>query len=444
MNRRLRLGLLTLAVLLLQGCAVVMQSADCDRPTTRGAMAPAVYLVTLPYAYKGKQPNARAQKAVEALNQLAHAEVLRMAADTVDMHVTQLRDQGNGCRIEEIYSAYEEGGLLSNRVRANVVFFWGEVYADGDRITVQSNVRVLWKDEDAKSIWIDPSRPSGLRAGVPTKGESYPFWGKLPYTSIAFPSRPLGQGLTDPGTLAQLPGGWDSMDMKNRMDIPAQFTIARRTGEWVELQNARLGRPSVWVRVGKSGEAAAGTLLLPELSFANAVAGFANFRKYGALNPSVARDMSRRFDEFRRVYASEGGTDLRNSMAAADVIQGFLELTRDDDGAPAHRKKAAQLFDRALTATPADSNTLNLSAMADIASGCCASRQASLKVQQQLELARQLDAGDFDIARNLITWYAYIRSQREAVLPEPRAELDRRREALKKGLCDAGICAHLE
>ncbi|RYG06855.1 MAG: hypothetical protein EON92_19420, partial [Burkholderiales bacterium] len=95
MTRRFMLLAAALLALLLQGCAVTMQTAPCDKPAVSSTFAPAAYLIVLPYTYRGDQSNPPEPQAaaIRTLNQLARAEALRMSAETKDMHVTLLEDR---------------------------------------------------------------------------------------------------------------------------------------------------------------------------------------------------------------------------------------------------------------------------------------------------------------------------------------------------------------
>jgi len=405
----------------LQGCATTVLTAACDNPKVSNRSIPFIYLVMLPYVYRGDSaPSEMHRSAVAALNDVARLQVVRMGAEASDMHVTLLQDGGKGCEIEMVHKAFTEKRLLKAQLLSTVVFYWGEVFEAEDRMIVQSHVRVLWKNPNDDVV--------SFETPLPRSDRRLRFNGTVPYSTVSFPPRnlPIGDEVGGGGLRMLLEARSGAMPGAEAVPLPKSFLINQRVGNWVELRD-RETQASSWVAVTDPGSNAKS--LLPELSFAQALAAYVSYST--APNDSVAANSIRWLDEFRAAYPSTGGEAQRQSMAVADLIEAVLRLARN--AGEADQLRAAELMDKAVAALPTNSAALNLAGISRI-ERCCSTRQDAAEVQRRLDLARQLDAGNEVIAKNLLNWYQLLERKDVAVQPHDREEMRRRAEELAGAL----------
>lgn len=432
-----RRSLLALILAMLQGCASTILTAPCEAPRVSNFGVPDVYLVVMPYAYRDQprslvEPPDPGTAATRRLNELASLEAVRMAADATDLHVTLLEDSGRGCRIGDVYAALGNPHRRSGRnVVATTVFFWGEVFDDEKGLVVQSHLRVLWKDDDRIRVRADAGQ-GGDRA-------DFEFVADVPYETLSFAPRrlPAITGDGGPPDLRTTMAAWAVPSVQHpedRRPLPTRFMFrqVKRTkteGAWVEVQDLRGEGATVWLPLN---DASAATLL-PEFSFANALAGFIGYQK--AMDPDVANGVGRRLDEFRRGYDQVGRTAWNaRPDAAADVLQGALELVRGGDlGARGGTAAATRTLDRALAALPDDPVVLTLSAMARV-EACCTTREAAQRVGAMFESAQRADPANRRVATNLVTWYRMAMRLPPAVRPEEVEALARKLADLEDAL----------
>lgn len=421
MVRTLYLSLTLLFVALLQGCSTTVMTAPCDKPKVSNWTVPFVYLVMLPYAYRGGDaPSEPHQSAVDALNDIARLQAVRMGAETTDMHVTLLDDTGSGCGIEPVYRSFTDPRFFERELRSSVVFFWGEVFEREDQVLVQSHTRMLWKNP----------KDNLVEVFVGTSGESarLKFTGSLPISTVSFPTRVLPLGPT--------PGGSGAMRnaiepraapgvLAPRVSLPKKFIIQRREGEWVELRDAN-GPGTAWVAVTDAGTGARS--ILPELSFAHALAAYANYGR--ASSSRIADNAIQWFGEFRASSPAATPADsLQQPLAVADAVEAFLRA--DKSLSKEEREGAYKLIERAAAGLPNNSAILNLAGVLKV-ERCCAKRANAAEVLDYFEKARRLDAGNQMIATNLVNFYTLLESLDPAVTPLPRDEIRRRNAQLKQ------------
>jgi hypothetical protein len=404
----------------LQGCGTTVLTAACDKPSVSNRSVPLVYLVMLPYVYRGSSsPSEMHRSAIDSLNDVARLQVVRMGAEASEMHVTLLQDSGKGCEIEGVRKAFSESLPLKEKLLSTVVFYWGEVFEVEDRIIVQSHVRVLWKNPTDDVVWFETR--------LPKSDARVRFSGVIPYSTVSFPpgNLPVGDEVGGSGLRMLLEARKEPGLAAEAVPLPRSFLINQRVGNWVELRDPKTWVPS-WVAVTDPGSNA--KLLLPELSFAQALAAYAS---YSAVpNDLVAANSIRWLNEFRSAYPATKTDAQRQSMAIADLIEAVLRQARDNG--EADQLRASELMDRAVDALPTNSAALNLAAISMI-ERCCGTWQEAIKIQRRLELARQLDVGNEVIAKNLLNWYQLL-EQKEADVPSQDREAMRRR---MEGLTDA-------
>lgn len=410
-----------LTVLALQGCAATMLTAPCDNPRVSNSSLPHVYVVMLPYVYRGTgKPVDAYIAAAKTLNSLAGLEAVRMAAETTDVHVTLLEDNGSGCGIEYVFGAFAKPAL-QRKVLSSVVFYWGEIFEDDDRILVQSHVRVLWKSESEKRIHLDVYSGNDSAA--------LRFSGHVPYATISFPPRslPLNNELGGDAQLKKLFRGKASPRQDAEwVPIPPRFVIVGRKDEWIELRSLDTSQ-TVWVSVISSGNMVRS--ILPELSFAHALAAYMNHHKVPQV--AVAKDVLHWLTVFRQGYTDEGDPFLRKPSALADVIEGALAMARRDGDTTLHGRRATELLDQATLLLPDNSAVLNLAAMSNIRQ-CCTTKEAAVKIQNLLEHARKLHSGDEEIAANLLAWYRLLETKDTRLWPYDVDDIRRRAKALEE------------
>jgi len=423
MNRLLGVLVALAVVVCAQGCSTTVLTAECANPKVSNSSVPFVYLVMLPYAYRGKEePSVLHQVAAVSLNDVAGLQVVRMGAETTDMHVTLLRDSGKGCDIEEVYKVFTEKHFFERELRSTVVFYWGEIFEVDDRMIVQSHIRMLWKNPEESLVNVDvtlPSDRSRLR-----------FTGFVPYATVSFPPRTLpveneeGSGLRLRMSLEAHSAPTMQAD---KVPLPKRFIISRREGDWVELRDASTHTTS-WIAVTDRGANAKS--LLPELSFAHALAAYASFSRVP--NNAIASDSIRWLDEFRAGYGTQGASEaLRQPNAVADAVEAVLRM--NENRGEQDRRRVVELMDRAVGALPTSSAVLNLSAISRIEQ-CCSTREAASEIQRGLELARQLDAGNEMVAQNLLNWYRLLAEKDASVWPGTKEEIRRRAAELAEAL----------
>lgn len=409
---------------LLGGCATSVLTAPCDRPNVTNMALPTVYMVVVPYSYHAfaAVPSDRHDTAAQAINETAGLQALRMAAEAADMHVTLLRGSNSECQIEPIYQAFSNG-RLNRKLLSNVVFYWGEVFQSRDNVLVQSHLRVLWKNSDDQFIQFY-AHP-GDRTPV------LKFTGYLPYSTTSFAPRLLPIG-ADTGSVLDVRSALRARvapsDEAAEVMLPGKFTVMKREGKWVEIRGAS-ALQSAWISV-QEGESSIDQLL-PELSFANAVAAYISFSEMPV--EDSFRNTRKWLDEFRRGYG--GLTDAKSlirPLAIADAIEGALLLRR---GRTEHRELARQLLDRAATKLSANSALLNLAAVSEI-DACCHSKETTTRIHQRLQLARTLDAGNEIIVRNLLNWYRLLETKSQSIWPDSVTDLKQQARELAEALGD--------
>lgn len=391
-------------LLLLGGCATSVLTAPCDDPKVSNAALPSVYMVVLPYNYGASaSPSDEHDQAAQALNEATGLQVLRMASEASDMHVTLLQGNYSECQIENVYQAFSKKGRLNRKLLSNVVFYWGEVYQSEDKVLIHSHQRVLWKDSDDQLITL-----------YGHQGENAPalkFIGYLPYSTISFPPRLVSLGADSTlSARSALRAKAAPLDDAEDLPLPSKFQVMKREGKWVEVRGTSGGR-SAWISLQNGGSGI--VQLLPELSFANAVASYIS---YGQMPVDDSFKNTRKWlDEFRRGYRD--GTDaksLTRPLAIADAIEGALLLRswRRSE----YREGARVLLDKAATELATNSAVLNLAAVSEI-EVCCNSREATTRIHERFQLARRLDAGNEVIARNLLNWYRLLGTKDRQLWP---------------------------
>lgn len=421
MVRNLYVSLALLVVALLQGCTTTVLTAPCNNPKVSNSSVPFVYLVMLPYIFRGSDaPSDDYQSAVDALNDVARLQAVRMGAETTDMHVTLLADAGTDCGIESVYRSFTDNRLLERELRSTVVFFWGEVFERNDQLLVQSHTRMLWKNPQENLV--------ETFAAVPGETARLKFVGSLPTSTVSFPSRSLPLGLL-PGSGGELRHSLEARSgpaaTANKVPLPKKFTIQRREGNWVELLDAE-GPGTAWVAVTDPGTRARS--ILPELSFAHALAAYANYSR--ASSSRIADNAIQWFEEFRAAFPpSAADESLQQPLAVANAVEAYLRI--DKSLSQSEREGAGKLMDRAVAGLPTNSAMLNLAAVLKVEQ-CCATRADAAEIQQRFETARRLDVGNQVIAKNLLNWYTLLEQKDESLLPVPREELRRRLAQLKQ------------
>lgn len=422
MIRTMTLVVVLVCSALIGGCSTTVLTAPCDSPKVSNSSVPSAYLVMLPYAYRepGETPRTR-NDAVQALNDLAGLQVVRMGADSSDMHVTLLKDRGNGCDIEAVYRKFTEKSFFSNELLSTVVFYWGHVYEDKGRLLVQSHVRTLWKNPNENLIEVKATTSDGAA--------TLPFTGRIPSNTVSFPARSLSVDKQGEGrrSLRMSLQARDEPSLRGKaVQLPEKFVIHRLEGDWVELRDAWSAR-SAWVAIRDPGSHA--KTVLPELSFAQALSEYASYER--ATSSQTAERAIQWLDEFRAAATDEVRDDgLHNATAIANVIEAVL---RADRRRSSDRRRAGELMDEAVLAMPTNSAVLNLAAVLKV-DQCCATKEAASEVQRRFELARRLDAGNEMIATNLLNWYRLLESKDRLLWPEPPEEIRRRAAALAAAL----------
>ncbi|RYD69401.1 MAG: hypothetical protein EOP84_28535, partial [Verrucomicrobiaceae bacterium] len=398
-------GLALLWAAAMSGCSTTVLTASCDRPKVSNSSTPYVYLVMLPYGYKdSKASQHESRAAADALNDVARLQVVRMGAETTNMHVTLLDESEKKCNIESVYKEFTATRFFERNLRSTVVFYWGEVYEVDDAVQVRSHMRTLWKNPKENLIEVD--------VRTPDRGTNFRFTGWVPYATVSFPARklPVGSRLSEGGELRMSLQARATPDAENLAPLPKSFTIQQRKGEWVELQERSTAR-SVWVNLNDPGTYA--KAVLPELSFAHAMSAFASFGRLPKRD--TAEDAITWLNEYRAAYKqAELDEELAPSMAIAAIVEAVLlryRGLRDEN-----RGAADQLIEQAVKALPVNSAVLNLAAILQI-DKCCKTKEAMTLIQSRLETARILDVGNEIIARNLLNWYRFLDTQDEALLP---------------------------
>jgi hypothetical protein len=436
-NQRSRWSVLPvlLAALLLPGCASTVLTAPCESPRISNLNLPFVYLVVAPYAYRGEprslaEPPEPGTAATRTLNEVVTLEAVRMGAEATDMNVSLLQDTGRGCKIENVYAALGDPRSRSGRhVISTIVFFWGEVFDDDAGLVVQSHLRVLWKDDDRIRIRAD--------VGSGADRTRVEFVSDVPYQTLSFAprrlsARPGGGGAPD---LRASLAAWAVPSEENaddRRPLPRKFMFRQlkknKAGDWAEVQDLDASG-TVWIPLRGASVAS----ILPEFSFANALASFVRFKTVS--DRAAAGEVARRLDEFRGGYDASGKSAWNaRPDAAADVLQGALELVRSaDDGGSGSIDKARRLLDRARAALPDDAVVLTLAAMAQVPH-CCATKEAAQRLGTLFETARRLDSGNRLIATNLVSWYKLARRLPPAVRPEADAAIASKLADLEEAL----------
>lgn len=410
--------LVTCLLALLSGCATSVLTAPCSKPNISNMAAPTVYMVVVPYSYRGfaAMPSELHEMAATSVSESAGLQALRMASVTKDMHVTLLRGNSAECQIEPIYQAFSSEGRLNRKLLSNVVFYWGEVYQTNDKVQVQSHLRVLWKNSGDQ--YVQFSAEPGDR-GAPLR-----FTGYLPYSTTTFAPRALAlEGETRSVLTLRnaLRARAAPRDDAEEVGLPSRFMVMKRDGKWVEVRGAT-ALQSAWVSVDEGGSGI--DQVLPELSFANAVASYIS---YGELPTDETFHRTRQWlGEFRRSYGEAASGALQDRpIAIADAIEGALLLRRGSHRG--HRDEGRMLLDRAATRLGTNSAVLNLAAISEIET-CCDDRTVATRIHQRLLLARRLDAGNEIIARNLLSWYRLLETKRPHQWPEGLVSADLRQQ----------------
>lgn len=432
-SRWMAMLMLSLAVLL-SGCSTTILTAPCDAPKVSNVNLPFVYLIVLPYAYRD-QPRSMAPTpdpgtaATQRLNEIAALEAVRMGAEAKDMHVTLLEDSGRGCKIESVYAALGQPRNQADRgVFSTIVFFWGEVFDDAAGLVVQSHLRVQWKDNDRIRVH--------AYTGEGRDRIRLEFVSEVPYQTLSFAPRLLSTDSGDGGVpdLRSKLVAWaapSAQKAEDRRSLPRAFAFRQikkdKTGNWAEIQNLD-DKEMAWIPL----QEASASSILPEFSFANAVAEFVNHQSVPARD--TAERIVHRLDEFRNGYGA-GGKNIWNMRpdAAADVLQGALALARLGDIGGPSGAEVKQLLDRAQAVLPDDPVVLTLSAMARV-DDCCSTRENAQQVGAMFEAARQLDSGSRLIATNLINWYKLARNLAPEVRPDSEEAIARKLANLEEAL----------
>ncbi len=408
---------------LLQGCSTTVLSAPCDDPKVSNSSIPFVYLVMLPYVYRGDAaPSETYSSTIDSINDAARLQVVRMGVETTDMHVTLLRDEGQKCDIEGVYKAFTAKRFFERNLQSTVVFYWGDLFEVRDKILIQSHIRTLWKNPAENLIFV------GVRSSF--EGQDLKFTGSVPYATVSFPPRTLTVA-EQPGAEAGLRFALESRSAPKSTatatPLPRKFIIHRRDGDWVELRDA-FSATSVWVAVNDSASNVKS--ILPELSFAHALSAYASYSRFP--DEHIADNAIRWIAEFRSAYdLSRPDDDLRQPLAVADVVEAVL--LRAQGHGDTERRRADALMDKAVVSLPTNSAVLNLAAILKIEQ-CCGTRDAAIEIQRRLETARQLDAGNEMIAHNLLNWYRLLEDKEDSVWPESKAETRRRAAQLAEAL----------
>ena len=414
-----------LMLVLMQGCSTTVLYAPCDRPIVSNSGVPFVYLVMLPYIDRSSRTNTAETAATSTLNVLAGLEAIAMAAQTTNVHVTLLEPAGGDCRISQVYAEFvQPSSVLRRKLLSSVIFFWGEVFTDGaDRLVVQSHVRVFW----------NKARDQTIHARVPAgEGPVILYSAAPPYTSVSFPPRVLSitkhLGAGASSLLGGLVAREAPLETAEIRPLPPRFTIAGKKGPWVNLRSSDRANNDVWVTV--EGQQGAANGFLPELSFANAMAGYISYKTAG--DADNRRDAKYWLKSFREGYTDARDPLLRQSAAIADVIEGALELAKfDPDGAAT--TNAISLLERAVKALPSSSSVSNLAAIANLRV-CCHTSEKAKHIQLLLERARDLDPGNEEIAHNLVNWYEQVEYFDKELAPIDLQRIRRRSAALSRAL----------
>jgi len=441
---RLRLvTLLTLATLL-QGCGTTMLRASCENPRITNVGSPSSYIVMLPYRYAGtNQANA---DAAHQFNQIARFQVLQGAVRMRDTQITLIDADpamrtDPRCGIENVYDRVVENrsGLFWRRLFHSAVFVWGEIFDRDDGFVVQSHMRVFWNGAADREFEVQvdsPSLPRPLR-----------FGGDLPSGTISFPAQTISRAAQ-----AELAGRiTSSLQIRKapRLDataaeLPKTFSAVAWKRPWLQLQNHRTVE-SVWLLIDEPG--LGDRSALPEALFAQAMAGYLNFRVKGGREPR--QQAIEALGRFRATIARSDDAELRVPLALADVIEGTLGLpTRRLASASAEAVASAKtpaieaqsqtsLFEAARR-LPSNGEVLNLAAISRIP-GCCDGDDAPARIrqiQQLLERAEVLERGNLKVASNVLNWYRYLATRPAETLPFSRAELGERTRAAQESLAE--------
>ncbi|MCU7374894.1 hypothetical protein PEC18_29620 [Paucibacter sp. O1-1] len=398
-----------LCVVMLSGCATSVLTAPCQSPNVSSSALPVVYMVVVPYVGNSETELSQAhEKAAQTVTESAGLQALRMASDTTDMHVTLLYQDDARCEIEQIYQKFtEEKGRLNRKLLSTVVFFWGEVYEIQGSLQIQSHLRILWKDNDDQFVNVYVQQPENA---PPLK-----FAGYLPYSTISFPPRQLlvndGAGLTRDPRLKFVARS-ARRDDAEEVPLPSRFSIVERSGKWVEIQG-RDDKRSAWISVQDGG---AGIMqLLPELSFANAVASYISYGKN--YDEDAFKNTRKWLDEFKSgAQENVDSRELIRPSAVAEAIEGALYL-RAIAPRTGYRDRARLLLDKAATSLSTNSAVLNLAAVSEM-DVCCSNQRISTRIHRRMQLAYELDAGNKTIARNLLNWYRLLETKPREVWPE--------------------------
>ncbi|WP_458232776.1 hypothetical protein [Roseateles sp. P5_E8] len=413
---------LFLALLLATSAQAAMFNRDCSDPVVfRGA---AVNALVLPWRVDGGSP--RLQAASRQISSLAHLQLLMAmlpigSVGAVDL----LAEHGAVCDVEQVLLRVSRGGVQGGTLAPGqaVLAIWGRLFEQDGELFVQTYLRFARQGEGG----LTPERialswgGAELQAGLPMQALSFAPR-RISLADLARIDAACREALrVRPSPDAALPGV--AFGASARQSFPYWITGSR--GDWMQLEPMRPGLPAGWV-LARAGEGQPDWSLarwLPELAYAEAVAGWLRLQVGGMPEPERA-SLARGVDAaLARYEAAVPADQAPAAWGLAAALRGQLAWTQGD------RRAATALFAAAKERLPASAAAANLAAVTAL-TNVQGSPDSAQRLNRSLLGALAMAPDDAMLRANLAALYR-VYADKPGWSPFGAAELAQRQQVLK-------------
>ncbi|NCT82821.1 MAG: hypothetical protein GXC94_06730, partial [Comamonadaceae bacterium] len=284
MMRRLTPPLLALLLVLLPLRLAAMDIRPCSEPVVFGDAA--VNALVLPW--RAQSGPATLQAASRQLSALAHLQLLMAMLKFGSIGVVDLvAEPQQVCDVDQVLARVSRYGVASGRLKPGqgVLVLWGRLFEQDGELFLQSYLRFGRQGRDGlEPELLDVPLQAGdarlmLKVALPAQALSFAprriRLDDLARIDAAFRAALRVRPAPDLG----VPGV--EIGSSTRESFP--YWVAEARGDWLRLAPMRPGLPAGWVRARTGEDMPEGALSrwLPELDFAEGVAGWLRLRAGG-------------------------------------------------------------------------------------------------------------------------------------------------------------------
>jgi hypothetical protein len=434
----------------------LLLSLGLGRPALAGGVEPCEYasvfpgaalnVLVLPYRYEAPRAGTELAAAVpreletasRQLASLVHLEVLMSLLKYGSIGAKNLlTEPGQLCDVDKVLARIGRpgpAGATGSALRPGqtVLLLWGRLFEQGGEFYLQSYLRFSRQGADGlqdERLHFQLGGAEGLprlEAGLPAQALAFAPR-RITRTELARVDRDFRQAMQlRQAPRADAPGR--SIDFKPHEAFAYWITAAQ--GDWMQLQ-PMAGGPGGWVQV--RGTVAAGEALpdwslqrwLPELAYADAVAGFMRLRAAGPVAPAERQRALRAIEAGLARYEQAVAAEFApQAWGLAAALRGWLAWERGE------REVALAQFERARELMPDYAAARQLAALARAAQAGPLGRAGSELLARELMAALALAPERPELLGNLERLLGFF-SRRADWSPYEPQQLAQRLEILR-------------